>query len=205
MTHARTSPQEVARIVEAYLFAEGDSVALKKLAQVANCSDETLLAALDTLKQSLEGRGVVLVHTDKEASLAVSSEAEAVLEALYKREVERDIGDAGLEVLGIVLYRGPSTRADIDYVRGVNSSSTIRNLLARGLVERAGNPADGREYLYRPTTELLAHLGVREAKFLPEYDTITGELKSFESHKQIFHGDTTESESGDGGDENPNA
>lgn len=197
MTREQTDIAQVARIIEAYLFAEGDSIPLKKLSAAANCSDGTLALALDALSQSLLGRGMTLVRTDKEAALAISHDAKEVLEALYKREVERDIGDAGLEVLGIVLYRGPSSRSDIDYIRGVNSSSTIRNLLARGLVERAGNPADGREYLYRPTTELLAHLGVSQAKFLPEYDTITAELQSFESQKQVFHGDTTESESGD--------
>lgn len=197
MTHKHTDPSQVAKIIEAYLFAEGDSVSLKKLAQVAECSDDVVRAACTLLTESLSSRGITLITTETEVALAVTPESKEVLETLYKREVERDIGDAGLEVLGIVLYRGPSTRADIDYVRGVNSSSTIRNLLARGLVERAGNPADGREYLYRPTTQLLAHLGVSEAKFLPEYDTITGELKSFESQKQTFHGDTAESESGD--------
>lgn len=192
--------EKISRLIEAYLFAEGDSVPVKKLAQVSECTEEEALLALDVLSKTLEGRGITLVRTDKEAALAVSNDAQAVLEALYKREVERDIGDAGLEVLGITLYRGPSSRADIDYIRGVNSSSTIRNLLARGLVERAGNPADGREYLYRPTTELLAHLGVSEAKNLPEYATIIAELASFESQKEPFHGDTestdTETERG---------
>ncbi len=197
MTTGNQDTARVARIIEAYLFAEGDSVPLKKLVASANCSDTTLALALDMLTASLEGRGMTLVRTEKEAALAISSDAKEVLETLYTREVERDIGDAGLEVLGVVLYRGPSSRSDIDYIRGVNSSSTIRSLLARGLVERAGNPADGREYLYRPTTELLAHLGVSQAKFLPEYDTITAELQSFESQKQVFHGDTTEPKSGD--------
>jgi len=83
--------------------------------------------------------------------------------------------------LAIVLYRGPSTRAQIDYIRGVNTSWTIRNLLTRGLLERTGNPEDGREYLYRPTVELLAHLGVRDYAELPNREEITAELKAFES------------------------
>ncbi len=83
--------------------------------------------------------------------------------------------------MAIILYRGPSTRAQIDYIRGVNTASTLRNLLARGLLERTGNPDDAREYLYRPTVELLAHLGVTEGKELPDYATIVAELSAFES------------------------
>ena len=105
-------------------------------------------------------------------------------------EYERDIGDAGLEVLAVLLYEGPSTRAMIDYIRGVNSSSTLRNLLLRGLVERSGNPEDGREYLYRPTTDLLAHLGSPTRESLPEYATISRELAAFKATQQ--HGTTAD-------------
>jgi hypothetical protein len=69
-------------------------------------------------------------------------------------------------------------------------------LLARGLLERAGNPLDGREYIYRPTAELLAHLGVSEGKDLPEYATISSELATFErqQEKEPFteHASTTD-------------
>ncbi|OGG57839.1 hypothetical protein A2853_00505 [Candidatus Kaiserbacteria bacterium RIFCSPHIGHO2_01_FULL_55_17] len=81
---------------------------------------------------------------------------------------------------------GPSTRARVDYIRGVNSSSTLRNLLARGLLERAGNPEDAREYLYRPTVETLAHLGITKSGELPEYDTIVRELAAFEHTSEPF-------------------
>jgi segregation and condensation protein B len=127
-----------------------------------------------------------LVRTDKEAALAVSQTVRESVAAILQKEQEREIGDAGLEVLGILLYEGPSTRAQIDYVRGVNSSSTIRTLLTRGLIERSGNPEDGREYLYRPTVELLAHLGVTETKYLPDYETIARELTSFKSTQSVF-------------------
>ena len=96
-------------------------------------------------------------------------------------EFLNEIGEAGLEVLAIVLYRGASTRAQIDYIRGVNTASTLRNLLSRGLLERAGNPEDAREYLYRPTVELLAHLGVRNNKELPSHEEIAAELGAFEA------------------------
>ena len=181
------SPSDIATKVEAILFAEGDSLSYKKLQQLTGCDQSQLTAGLDELQRMLETGGLAIVRTELSVALAVSPNSrEAVAEAL-KREQEREIGDAGLEVLAILLYEGPSTRSDVDYIRGVNSSSTMRTLVSRGMVERAGNPEDGREYVYRPTIELLAHLGVTDIKQLPDYATIAQELLNF---KMTSHGDT---------------
>ena len=166
---------------EAFLFSEGGSLTLRKLAALVETKEPQLIEALQELSAHLEGSGLSLVRTPTEVSLAVSHEASAAVQAAYQKELGREIGDAGLEVLSIVLYRGPSTRAQIDYIRGVNTASTIRTLLARGLLERTGNPEDGREYLYRPTVELLAHIGARDLSDLPAYAEITAELKAFEA------------------------
>ena len=171
-------------LAEAFLFSEGGSLSRKRLAALMRVKEDVLKGALAELLGRLHERGLTLIESDTEVTLAVSkATSEAVREA-YQKELGKEIGDAGLEVLAIVLYRGPSTRSQIDYIRGVNTSSTIRNLLARGLVERAGNPEDGREYLYRPTTELLAHLGVQQVSELPEQETIAKEITSFESKPQ---------------------
>ena len=165
----------------AFLFAEGGEITRRKLASLLECQESELHPALQELSKRLEGSGISLIQAETGATLAVSREASGILRAAFKRDLEREIGDAGLEVLAIVLYRGPSTRARIDYIRGVNTSSTLRNLLARGLVERSGNPEDAREYLYRPTVELLAHLGVKHVSDLPDYATLVPEIQAFET------------------------
>ena len=175
---------ENSKKAEAFLFAEGGSLSLKKLEQLLEVKRPELLAALDELSTALEGRGLSLVRTDTEATLAVSGETSDAVQKAYEKELGKEIGDAGLEVLAIILYRGASTRAQVDYIRGVNTSSTIRTLLSRGLLERIGNPDDAREYLYRPTTELLAHLGVRDTTELPDKGAIVAELSAFEKQAQ---------------------
>ena len=171
-------------LAEAFLFTEGGSLTMRKLATLLKVKEPQLPVILDELSSKLAGGGLTLIKTDTEVSLAVSPAASEVVRATYAHELERDIGEAGLEVLAVVLYRGPSTRAQIDYIRGVNTSSTIRNLLARGLLERMGNPDDGREYLYRPTVELLAHLGVSDMKELPEHENLAREISLFEKTKE---------------------
>jgi len=175
MTPESSTPasRDLAAEAQAYLFVEGGTLSLKNLAGKLRIESLALEGILDDLAGRLKGSGLALVQTETEVSLAVS----AAIKAAYHED--KEIGDAGLEVLAIILYRGASTKSRIDYIRGVNTSSTIRTLLSRGLIERASNPADSREYLYRPTTELLAHIGVARVEDLPDYGKITSALTAF--------------------------
>lgn len=177
---------ERAITAEAFLFIEGGSLPRKKLASLLGCRDSELTPVLTALRKNLEGRGLTLVETATEVALVVSKNASEPVNKALELELSRDIGDAGLEVLAIVLYAGPSTRARIDYIRGVNTASTLRNLLSRGLLERVANPEDAREFLYRPTVELMTHLGVASVNELSDYATIAAELASFESTSEPF-------------------
>lgn len=175
--------------LEALLFSEGGTLSRKKLCQLMQCKPEDLSEAISELSDRKNGTGLCVIATDQDVALAISKEAAPVVQAAFERELGKEIGDAGLEVLSIVLYRGPSTRAEIDYIRGVNTSWTIRTLAARGLLERIPNPKDAREYLYQPTVELLAHLGIREARELPDYAKIASELAAFEEKAGPFQED----------------
>ena len=170
--------------IEALLFSEGGSLPKKKLAQLLDASVSQVDDALAQLRARLEGGGLTLVVSDTEAALVVAAPVAPAVQKAFERELGREIGDAGLEVISIILYRGPSTRSQIDYIRGVNTASTIRTLASRGLLERAVNPNDAREYLYRPTVELLSHLGIRDARELPEYAKIASELAAFEESQK---------------------
>src|SRR3989344_461313 len=181
--HPDTEPSmdnSLSNKIEALLFSEGGPLAKKKLTQLLDVDTKDIDGAARLLSASLQGRGLALIESETELALAVQGELKETIEKAYEKDLGREVGDAGLEVLTILLYRGPSTRSQIDYIRGVNTSSTIRTLTARGLIERTANPLDAREYLYRPTTELLAHLGARNAQELPDYAKIASELAAFE-------------------------
>lgn len=186
----------LAQQAHAFLFVEGGSLSWKRLCALLGAKEAEVKKALQELSMALQGSGVCIVETEREVALATSPETSEHIKRAFEAQLERDIGEAGLEVLSTLLYRGPSKRADIDYIRGVNTTSTIRTLLARGLIERSA--VDGREYIYRPTPELLAHLGVRRAEELPEHGTIRAELSAFEQSKSPFNSH----DAGDGGDKN---
>jgi len=170
---------ELSRKIEAILFWKAEPVTKKKLAQLLDTNAESIKTALIELENALKGRGVTLVQTDDEVMLGTAKELSPLIEKLTKDELTHDLGKAGLETISIVLYQGPISRADIDYIRGVNSQFILRSLLIRGLVERVDNPSDARSYLYKPTLELLSHMGVAKIADLPEYDKVRVDIDSF--------------------------
>jgi segregation and condensation protein B len=111
-----------------------------------------------------------------EITLGTNPEFSKLIEHLQKEELKKDLSKASLETLSVVLYKNSVTRAEIDYIRGVNSSFTLRMLSIRGLVEKSLDPKDNRRYIYKPTFELLSFMGVKNVEELPEYKEINENL-----------------------------
>jgi segregation and condensation protein B len=169
----------IAAQIEAVLFWKAEPVSLKKLATLLEVDSAVLKNGLTELRSSLNGRGLTLVETADEVMLGTAKELSPLIEKLTKEELAKDLGKAGLETLSIILYQGPISRADIDYIRGVNSQFILRNLLIRGLVERVDNPQDARSFLYKTTIQLLSELGLSKIEDLPEYETVKKQIEEF--------------------------
>jgi len=162
--------------LEALLFAAGEPLAKARLMKMLGVSSELLQKAVDTLREELTGRGLVIVETDTELELRTHADSFELVKQLRENELSRDLGKAGLETLAIILYRGNATRSEVDWVRGVNSSQTIRSLLLRGLIERTEDTTDRRRARYKPTVDALAHLGVGERASLPRFEEFSAGL-----------------------------
>jgi segregation and condensation protein B len=165
--------------IEAILFFKGEPIAIKKLTELLSVQEDTVNEAVQILEQKLIGRGLTIIKNDGQVMLGTAKEASELIESIKKEELSRDLGKAGVETLSIVLYQGPISRPDIDYIRGVNSSFILRNLMVRGLVERVSNPNDTRSFLYKPTFDLLSHLGVSSVEELPEFETMKEKVEAF--------------------------
>lgn len=161
--------------LESLLFFKAEPVSVERLAVLLDTNQKAVEEGLAALEKNLIGRGVALVRQKEEVELRTAPAASALVKNLVREELSRELGKAGAEVLAIVLYRGQAARRDIDWVRGVNSSFTLRELAARGLVRRAARGKNG--FVYEPTAELLAHLGVARASDLPEHERARKELE----------------------------
>jgi len=164
--------------IEAILFWRGEPISTKKLADILNVSKEEVGEAVVSLKVSLLGRGVVLVENNEKVSLGTAPELSNLMEDLQKEELNKDLSKASLETLSIILYKNGVSRAEIDYVRGVNSSFTLRALSVRGLIEKTTDPKDSRRYLYRPSFELLSYMGVKSVEELPRYVEVSNSMST---------------------------
>jgi segregation and condensation protein B len=163
--------------IEGLLFYKGEEIEIKKIADILSVSIEEVEEALKKLELSLNGRGLVVVRKDDSVVLGISAELSQIIENIRKEEISKELTKSSLETLSIVLYKNGVTRSEIDYIRGVNSSFILRNLLVRGLIEKIIDPKDSRRFLYRPTFETLSYMGVTSIGQLPNYEKVRKDLE----------------------------
>ena len=163
--------------IEAILFFKGEPVSLKKLGDILKVSSVEIKESIEKLKLSLAGRGIVLIENNEELALGTAPEFSDLIENLQKEELNRDLSKASLETLSILLYKNGASRAEIDYIRGVNSSFTLRALSIRGLIEKTLDPKDSRRYLYNPSFELLSFMGIKSVTELPDFAQVNNSVE----------------------------
>ncbi|TSC69938.1 MAG: segregation and condensation protein B [Parcubacteria group bacterium Gr01-1014_46] len=172
---------ELEKQIEAILFYTAEPVKVSFLAKTLEVKVDVVKEALEILNKSLENRGIKLLEHNEEVSLVTSPEFAELIEKLIKEERERDLGRAGIETLTIVAYKGPITKKEIEYIRGVNSQYAVRNLLLRGLIERSSG-VDGK-VVYAVTSDTIRFLGLQSITDLPEYEGMKSQLEVTEEAK----------------------
>jgi segregation and condensation protein B len=165
--------------IEAILFYKAEAITVGQLAKWLALSTEEIETGLTSLATNLAKRGIRLVREGEEIMLGTTSEASSLIEQITKEELSKDLGKAALETLTLIIYEGPLSRTEIDYVRGVNSSFILRHLLIRGLIERDIDKKDARRFIYRATIDLLRHLGIEKVEDLPEYELTKKQVDNF--------------------------
>ena len=162
---------DIESAIEAILFASGEPVKLSRLAAVLGADEFDIDAAANRLRDSysFHRRGIRLVKFEDAVQLCSSPEfADHIRRALETRKPPQ-LSQPALEILSIVAYFGPVTKAYVEQVRGVDSSYTISTLQDRGLIESCGRLAvPGRPMIYRTTHAFLRIFGLASLKDLPE-------------------------------------
>lgn len=169
MISASNGMMDVASQLESLLLLSGEPIAAQRLAKVLKRPVAEVEAALKGLEAYYKERGIRLISAHGAWQFGTSPENAGVVEDFVKSEFSEELSKAALETLSVIAYKGPLMRAQIEYIRGVNSSFSIRNLMLRGLVFRIDNPKDARSYLYRVSIDFLKHLGLTSVEELPEW------------------------------------
>lgn len=156
--------------VEAMLFAYAEPIGADKLAQALQLPLTSVEPALEELRAryTREDSGLCLLHLNTHWQLATKADfAEPVRRVLDSRR-SVPLGPAAMETLTVIAYNQPVSRAFIEQVRGVDSSSSVSGLLEKGLIEEAGRlDLPGRPVAFRTTDVFLRCFGLSSLEDLP--------------------------------------
>ncbi|BCK81117.1 MAG: SMC-Scp complex subunit ScpB [Oscillospiraceae bacterium] len=163
--------KEIEAAVEGILFASGEPVHIDRICLAAELDRPTAELVLQKLMDyySFERRGMRLLRLEDSWQLCSAPEYADVIRRAFEIRKPAKLSQPALEVLTIIAYYQPTTRAYVDQIRGVDSSYTVGLLLDRHLIEECGRlQVPGRPRLYRTTKAFLRAFHLNSLEDLPE-------------------------------------
>lgn len=158
-------------MMEAILFACGDPIDIDKLAQALNTEEENVLELSRTLqaKYNKEESGIHLLQLDHTLQFAVNPVFLAPVRTALDLRSGAPLSQAAMEVLAVIAYNQPVTKAFVEQVRGVDCSGPISGLVQKGLIEEKGRlDLPGRPLVYGTTDRFLRCFSLNSLDDLPD-------------------------------------
>ncbi len=158
------------RDLEALLFVASEALSIPKLAKLTGVHEAEVSLALQRIDEEFAHRGLVLREIAGGYRFASAPAAREAVEA-YLMPPKTNLAPAALETLAIVAYTQPTTKGDIEGIRGVSADSVIATLVDRRFLTESGRKdVPGRPILYKTTPEFLEAFGLRSLEELPLVD-----------------------------------
>ena len=170
--------REIESAMEGILFASGEPVHVDRLCTALELDRATAEQVLQRLMDyyAYERRGIRLLRMEDSWQLCSAPDYAAVIRRAFEIRKPAKLSQPALEVLTIIAYYQPTTRAYVDQIRGVDSAYTIGRLLERRLIEECGRlQVPGRPHLYRTTKQFLRAFHLTSLEDLPEMPDLGGE------------------------------
>ena len=168
--------REIQAIVESLLFAAGEAVELEKIADIVDVDKkylrEIIKKMIDTY--NYEKRGIHIIKLEDSYRMCTRGEYKDYVSMLMKPGRKLQLSNAAIEVLAIVAYKQPVTRATIEHIRGVNCDYIVNRLIERRFIAEMGRMKDapGRPILFGTTKEFLQTFGIESISDLPEFESL---------------------------------
>lgn len=150
--------KELVSCLEAVLFAMGEPIEIERLSQALQESETTLENALNVLRErySSEDSGICLLKLENKYQICTKKKYADNIRAVIEVKKNAPLSQAAFEVLAIIAYNQPVTKAFVEQVRGVDCSSVISNLCQKSLIEEKGRlELPGRPLVYGTTSDFL--------------------------------------------------
>ena len=170
--------KELESVVEGILFAAGEPVDIKRMCMALDVDREALEKVLQGLSDyyAYERRGIRLIRMEDSWQLCSAPDYADVIRKAFEIRKPAKLSQPALEVLTIIAYYQPTTKAYVEQVRGVDSAYTVGLLQERGLIEECGRlQVPGRPILYRTTQKFLRSFHLSSLEELPEIPGLESE------------------------------
>ena len=172
----KNQEQNIVAVLESVLFMYGREISFSRIGELLELSEDEVSGIVEQLQKEYEGRencGLHIIVKDKQVQIVTHPDSAVIIEQITKKELEGPLTPVASEVLAIIAYRGPINKIDVEAIRGVNCSFTLRNLLRRGLVERVTSDDSRHLQQYKTTIDFLRVLGIDSVDELPEYEELS--------------------------------
>ncbi len=160
-------------IIESLIFSYGDALSLDKICEILELDKKT---ARNLMKNFMDNynqadKGIIIREINEKYQMCSNPKYFEYVSKLYQIRQKQALSQAAYEVLSIIAYNQPITKAKIEQIRGVNSDSAVTRLMERNLIKEAGKlDVPGRPRLYETTDEFLKCFGFKSIRDLPMLD-----------------------------------
>lgn len=175
-------------MVEAILFAAGDSVPVSQLCEALELSPIEMEACLVEMEQDYarDDRGICLIRLEDSCQLATKTDAYEYIRRIVSQPRKRSMTDVLMETLSIIAYKQPVTKQEVEAIRGVRSDFAINKLIEYQLVQELGRlDTVGHPIVFGTTQEFLRAFGVDSIDALPDIDEVTRQTFFDEAESEL--------------------
>lgn len=172
------SNDKLIKEISAILFAVADPVSKDKLIELTEAPEEDVLKAVASLKSLLsQYTGLMVITLEDKYQMVTRDEYFDIIKKALEQKKNTPLSQAALETLAVIAYNQPVSRAFIEQVRGVDSSSSVSNLLSKGLIEEAGRlNLPGKPISFRTSDSFLRAFGLESLADLPSVESMQAEI-----------------------------
>lgn len=186
--------EQAVKSAEAIIFAGGDGVSPRSLTEILEIDEKRLKYIIETLKEkyNVPSSGVKLVANEENICLVTDEDVADIVKSALSIKKSAPLSAAAMETLAIIAYNQPVSRAFIEQVRGIDSTSSVQTLITKGLVEEAGRlDIPGHPLSYRTTGVFLRSFGLDSLSQLPKIKSDKSrEIEGQISAEEIIDGDS---------------
>ena len=186
--------EQAVKSAEAIIFAGGDGVSPRSLTEILEIDEKRLKYIIETPKEkyNVPSSGVKLVANEENICLVTDEDVADIVKSALSIKKSAPLSAAAMETLAIIAYNQPVSRAFIEQVRGIDSTSSVQTLITKGLVEEAGRlDIPGHPLSYRTTGVFLRSFGLDSLSQLPKIKSDKNrEIEGQISAEEIIDGES---------------